>query len=207
MRLLIVGATGRTGQQVTAQALKRGHGVTVLVRRASLSQWEEGQTANLRVVVADPCNTEELSPVLAGQDAVISCLGHRPGGNPWLVRDAARAMLGAMQKMGVKRYLTISGALLFPSYNPLILLLKTIMAERLEDARAMESAISAADVDWTVVRPPHLREGDSRKGYRIKTGARPRITWGLQFRDLAECLLDLAEEQTYLRQVVGVASA
>jgi putative NADH-flavin reductase len=110
MRLLIVGATGRTGQKVTEQALERGHNVTALVRRPSLKHAE-----GLRIVIADPCNIEELISALAGQDAVISCLGQRPSGNPWLVRDAAIAMLDALQRTGVRRYLIVSGALFFPS--------------------------------------------------------------------------------------------
>jgi hypothetical protein len=52
-----------------------------------------------------------------------------------------------------------------------------------------------------------LREGDRSKKYRIETGVHPVLTWGLQFRDLAGCLLDLAEGEGYLRQVIGVASA
>lgn len=201
MRLLIVGATGRTGQQVKEQALTRGHSVTALVRSPSLKQ-----TNGLRVVVADPCNAEELLPALAEQDAVISCLGQRPGGNPWLVRDASKAMLDAIQKAEVRRFVIVSGALLFPSRNPLVLLLKKVMAQKLADAGASESVISAADVDWTIVRPPHLREGGQRMGYRVEAGIRPELTWGLQFRDLADCLLDLAEGENYFRQVVGVAS-
>jgi putative NADH-flavin reductase len=202
MRLLIVGGTGRTGQKVIEQALERGHNVTALVRRPLLTQAE-----GLHIVVADPCNVEELIPALAEQDAVISCLGQRSSGNPWLVRDAAQAMVAAMQRTGARRYLIVSGALLFPSLNPFVLLLKRIMAVKLADARAMENAVSSANLDWTIVRPPHLQEGDRSKGYRIETGARPDLTWGLQFRDLAGCLLDLAEGQGYLRQVIGVASA
>ena len=202
MRLLIVGATGRTGQQVREQALKRGHSVTALVRSRSLAE-----TEGLRVAVADPCRAEELLPIVAGHDAVISCLGQRPGGSPWIVRDAAVAMLRAMGEAEVKRYLLISGALLYPSRNLLVVLVKKMMATRLTDARAMEEAVAAADVDWTVVRPPHLQGGDVRKGYRIETDGHPKLTRGLQFCDLADCLLDLAEGGSHLRKIVGVASA
>lgn len=202
MRLLVVGATGRTGQQVREQALKRGHRVTALVRSPSLPE-----TEHLRVVVANPYDAEELLPIVAGHDAVISCLGPRPGGNPWIVRDAAVATLRVLREVEVKRYLVVSGALLYPSRNPFAALVKRMMAPKLADARAMEGAVSAADVDWTVVRPPYLRKGDVGRGYRIETGACPDLTWSLHFRDLADCLLDLAEGESYFREVVGVASA
>ncbi len=53
MRLLIVGATGRTGEKVTEQALARGHNVMALVHRPSLKPAE-----GFQAVVADPCNIE-----------------------------------------------------------------------------------------------------------------------------------------------------
>lgn len=88
MRLLILGASGRTGQQVTEQALIRGHSVTAVVRNLP----HDGKKG-LHIVVADPCKLQELVPAMSEQDAVIPCLGHRAGGNAWLVRDAAAATL------------------------------------------------------------------------------------------------------------------
>lgn len=203
MHLLIIGATGRTGRLVTEQAIERGHSVTALVRTPS-----HGLSGNIRIVLGDPRRKDDLLAVLPGHEAVISCLGHRPGGDPWLVKEAAETMLAAMKKLEMRRYLVISGALLFRSYNPVILLMQRMLADRLADARATEKAVTAADIDWTIVRPPHLRDGNHKRGYRTKAGVRPSRSWsGLQFTDLADCLLDIAEGGSYIRQIVGVASA
>ena len=72
MRLLIVGATGHTGLQVIEQGLTRGHLMTAVVRKNTLKEAE-----GLRIVIADPCKTNNLLPLLEEQDAVISCLGQR----------------------------------------------------------------------------------------------------------------------------------
>lgn len=201
MRLVVIGASGRTGQQVTEQALLRGHSVTAIVRNFSLERKE-----GLHMVVADPCKTEELTSAFLEQDAVISCLGQRAGGNPWLVRDAAAATLQAMQRTGVKRFVIVSGALLYPTFNPVALLLKHFMADKLTDGRVAENAITRSESDWTIVRPPRLLDGTENRGYRLKTGTRPSLTWSLQFRDLAACLLDLSESKSHIGEVVGVAS-
>ncbi len=201
MRLVIIGATGRTGQQVTEQALRRGHSVTAVVRSRSLTEQK-----GLDMVIADPCKAEELASAMAEGDAVISCLGQRAGGNPWLVRDAAAATVNAMQSGGVKRFVIVSGALLYPTLNPVALLLKRMMASKLADGRAAEDTITRSDTDWTIARPPRLRKGTATKGYRIETGTKPALTWNLQFRDLAACLLDLSESTSHLREIVGVAS-
>ncbi len=201
MRVVIIGATGRTGQQVTEQALMRGHSVTTVVRNLPPERKE-----GLQTILADPCNTEALTSALSQQDAVISCLGQRAGGNPWLVRDAAAATLQAMQQTGVKRFVIVSGALLYPTFNPMALLLKRLMADKLNDGRAAEDAITQSDADWTIVRPPRLLDGPKSKGYKFVTGPKPSLTWSLQFRDLAACLLDLSEGKSYIGEIVGVAS-
>jgi putative NADH-flavin reductase len=94
MNLFIVGATGRTGQQVTAQAIERGHRVTALLRTPSLQPQER-----LNAIAGDPRRLEDLLAALAGHDAVISCIGQTGPGNPWLVTEAASVMLAAMDRL------------------------------------------------------------------------------------------------------------
>ena len=200
MRLLIVGATGQTGLQVIQQSLQRGHSVTAIVRKSTLKSAER-----LRIVLADPCDKDVLVPLLSQQDAVISCLGQRSRKDPWLVRDASVAMLAAMNESHVKRLVIVSGALLYPSFNPVVLLLKRLLAQKLVDARSMESTVSAADVDWTIVRPPHLQNGPGR-GYCTDSSPRPTLTWNLRYADLAACLLDCAENGAAIRKILGIAS-
>jgi uncharacterized protein YbjT (DUF2867 family) len=114
-------------------------------------------------------------------------------------------MLAAMDWLQVKRYVVLSGGLLFPAFNPAALVLRVMLAKRLADTRAMEKVVRASNIDWTIVRPPHLKNG--AKGYRAKMGGPPSNGWsGLQFTDLAACLLDTVEGEKYNRQIVGVTS-
>jgi putative NADH-flavin reductase len=203
MNLFIVGATGRTGQLVTAQAIERGHSVTALVRTPLLQPGER-----LNVIAGDARRLEDLLTALPDHDAVISCIGHTGPNTPWLVSEAASVMLAAMGRLQIKRYVVLSGGLLFPSLNPAAILLRIALAKRLTDARAMEKIVCASNVDWTIVRPPHLKNGIAARGYKTKVGGPPSKGWsGLQFADLAACLLDVVEGGTYIRQIVGVASA
>lgn len=103
MNLFIVGATGRTGMLVTAQAIERAHSVTALVRRPSLQPRER-----LNVIVGDPRRLEDLLAAIPGHDAVISCIGHKGPNDPWLVSEAASVMLTAMDRVQVKRLVILS---------------------------------------------------------------------------------------------------
>jgi len=203
MNLLILGATGRTGRLVTEKALLRGHSVTAFVRKPSLPVGER-----LTIVVGDPRRIDDLSAVLPGHDAVISCLGNSVPPDQGLVAASASAMLTAMNKENVRRYVVQSGALLFPSTNPVIIAMRMMMAAKLSDARAMEQVVRASNIDWTIVRPPHLKDGVEAVGYRAKVDGRPNNNWAsMQFTDLADFMLDTVENGNFIRQIVGVSAA
>jgi putative NADH-flavin reductase len=71
MKLLVLGATGKTGQLVLAAARRVGHDVTVLVRDPARLP----STAGLMVVTGDATSGTDLGRALAGQDAVVSVVG------------------------------------------------------------------------------------------------------------------------------------
>lgn len=73
MRLLILGASGQTGQQLVQQVLEASHEVTALVRDPSKLDCIDN--ANFKVHKADIFDDEEMKQHLQGQEAVISCLG------------------------------------------------------------------------------------------------------------------------------------
>jgi putative NADH-flavin reductase len=152
---------------------------------------------------------DDLLAVLPGHDAVISCLGNATApADRRLVTESASAMLTAMNTLNIRRYVVQSGALLFPSMNPVIWALQLGMASKLADARAMEHVVRASDADWTIVRPPQLKHGVDADGYRAQAGARPTRKWSsMKFTDLADFLLDAVERGQFIRQIVGVASA
>src|SRR6266436_2565714 len=74
MRLLILGATGRTGGRLLEQALAEGHQVTVLVRDSRrLGAADPG----LQVRVGGVSDAAAVSAAVEGQDAVLVVLGSR----------------------------------------------------------------------------------------------------------------------------------
>jgi len=74
MNLLILGATGGTGQALVEQALAQGHTVTAFARNPAKVRATQ---ANLRVFQGDISNYDSLQAAIRGQDAVLSALGIR----------------------------------------------------------------------------------------------------------------------------------
>ena len=79
MKVLLIGATGFSGQEVLKALLSQGHSVTAITRNAnSLSH----KDARLKVLEGSVLNPLFLEEALAGQDAVINCLGIDGTGPP-----------------------------------------------------------------------------------------------------------------------------
>jgi len=107
-KLLIVGATGGTGQHLVAQALDLGHQVTVFVRDpAKLPAHHE----RLRLAVGTIADhAASLQQALQGQDAVISALGRGQSlKSDQLIQRSVPPLLTAMTAVGVRRLVFTSG--------------------------------------------------------------------------------------------------
>ena len=203
MRILVVGSTGRTGRHVISNALLRGHRVTAVVRDAK----GFAESPQLQVVVADPCNAGDLQSILADHEVVISCLGQRSHGDRHILEKSALAMRAAMRQFDSKRYIVISQALLFPSHNPFIFIVRLLLASHVADSAAMEQQVRESDLNWTIVRPPRLLDGGHPRSYATSIGTRPVGPASMQRADLAAFLLDEAQMPNHVRQIVGITAA
>jgi putative NADH-flavin reductase len=203
MRLYVLGGSGRTGHHLVDQALARGHEVTALVRRENSLP----QRPHLQLIMGDASRPEDVAAFLDGHDAVLSCLGHRRHADNHLLYDAADAVLDAMACTGVGRCMFVSQALLFASRNPLTGLMRLVLASDVADSTAMEHLVELSDTDWTIVRPPRLRNGGAPHGYKAEPGVLPDGPHSIERADLAAFMLDAVEHHRYPRAIVGVTSA
>ena len=71
MKLIVFGATGKTGQHVWQKALGRGHDVTAFTR----SPHKLERSAGLRIAQGDVTDAASVAAAVAGHDAVIVALG------------------------------------------------------------------------------------------------------------------------------------
>jgi NAD(P)-dependent dehydrogenase (short-subunit alcohol dehydrogenase family) len=105
MTILVVGASGATGQYLVSQLLKQGQQVRAIVRSAEKLPESIRNESNLSIIKASILNLsdKEMAEHVAGCEAVASCLGHNLTlkgiyGKPRrLVTDAARRLCGAIR--------------------------------------------------------------------------------------------------------------
>jgi putative NADH-flavin reductase len=208
VRLLVVGASGRTGRILTDLALRRGHDVTGFVRDDS--RLEPGGT-RLRVVRGDVLEPDTLHTAVPGHDAIVSLLAPRPRRSGRVYVEGTRNLADAAVSAGVRRLIVVSaaGAGVSPSALPLAYRIVTripVVARLYPDIAHMETELIArSDLDWTVVRAAILTNGPRRGRYR--TAAGDVVPGGLRISraDLAEFLLGVAETGAHVRQRVAIA--
>ncbi len=200
MKLFVMGATGRTGQEVVQQAIARGHYVTAFVRSPeSITLRNE----RLTVLKGNAMDENELSEAMQNHDAVISTLGPREVFRPGtLLHDSALATTRAMNRSGVKRLVVLSAAAHFPGIPNRIA--SFIMRNQMRDSHAMEAIVQANGLDWTIARPPRLTQEDSVT-YRSREGAAPKMGFTLSRKAVAAFMLDAIEQKKHVHKIVGIA--
>jgi len=156
MKLFLIGATGRTGQEIVQQALERGHHVTAFVRSPeSITLKNE----RLAVLKGNAMDENQLFDAMRNHNAVLSTLGPREIFKPnSMLHDSALATTRAMNRSGVKRLVVLSAAAHFPGIPNRIA--SFVMRNHMRDSLAMEEVVQASGLDWTIARPPRLTQHD-----------------------------------------------
>ena len=202
MKLVVFGASGKTGRELVTQALEAGHEVTAFVRDPSKLDLSHER---LRIVKGDVGDEAVVSLAVRGQDAVLSALGpSKPAFNSMTL--AARHILPAMKKHGVRRLVTLTGAgVPDPNDRPklfnhfITFLLKRISPGVLEDAVRHVKQVRASDTEWTIVRVGRLNDGPKTGSVQtgwVGTGPKPFISRA----DTAAFMLRELTERKHVRQ-------
>ncbi len=201
MKIVLLGANGRTGRLVMRQALDGGHSVTGLVRSDESLQDYRHDRLDIRIGdVSDPSFLEEVLP---GHDAVISTVGPRAPTRTAcrIYADSAVAIAQAMIATGVNRVLVTSTALLFPPSGVFDHALRLLAKNNKNAAAVMEEVIREAGVDYTFARAGFLNDDDD-PSFRISKSA-DALSRSISRAALANFLVTELERSAHVRKVVG----
>ncbi len=207
MKLLVFGASGKTGREVVRQALARGYMVTAFVRQTARLPIAH---ANLRLVAGEISNPEAIARVVAGQTAVISTLGvGQPMTHDQAVIEGVRAIARAAEQASVERLLYLSFIGVHDSRDAAGFVLRqlatTLLRHEVADHEVKEAAIIASFVDWTIVRPPKLTNGRLTAAYRVGEDIRARSPLPLMSRaDVADFMLRQLTDAAFIRKAVRI---
>jgi uncharacterized protein YbjT (DUF2867 family) len=175
-KVLVIGASHGIGLETVNAALRAGHSVRALARSAARIPI---QTTSLNKVLGDALDRDTIRKALEDIEAVIQTLGVDVSARAIFERttlfsQSTRILVDAMQALGVKRLIAVTGlgagdsrghggflydAVAFP------LLLKRVY----DDKDVQEWIIRRSGLDWTIVRPGLLTNRPATGCYRVLT--------------------------------------
>lgn len=165
MRISLFGGTGRVGSILLQRLLDGGHHVTALARNPE----KLPAHPNLTVIQGDAKEQPAIATTILGSEAVVSALGTD---KTTTLSEATPHLIEAMRNEHIKRILTIGTAGILQSrIDPDRLRYEAGDSNRklttaAEEHHAAYRALSASDLDWTIVCPTYLPDGEITGTYR-----------------------------------------
>lgn len=226
MRILLLGASGRTGALALAEALARNHTVTALVRRPDALTPQP----NLTIITGTPLNPPDISQAFASAPesdpvkAVVSTLNTaRTSDNPWakptsppnLMADSARNALVVMREYGVKKMVVLGTNGVGSSRANSAWFFNWVVDHSnlkiaFDDHYAVQKVLEAeaerdAEFRWVDVRATGLSNG-TKKPVKEFGNEGKGVGWLISRKSVAGFLLDAVEGSRWDRQTPVISN-
>lgn len=206
MKLLVLGATGRTGQHIVEQGLAKGHEIIALVRDPAKVTPREGLT----LITGTPTDADAVARAAEGTDAILVALNNpRTSDAPWAKPITTDKILTKVAQnitaLGGKRVVFLSAAGVGDSFEAApwfmrFMINKTNMRYAYADHNSTESAFRASDADWTLVRAMGLSNSDKEKTLVVGTATTPKPGMMIRRSAVAGFMLSSVENGSHIHE-------
>ena len=205
MKILLLGMTGRTGNEIAKLALQDKHQVTALVRTPEKITIND---ENLSIIKGDVTVKEDVELAMKNADVVISAL-NTDGADT--LTESMPLIIEAMKAEGIKRIVTIGTAGILESrIEPEVLRYQSSESKRKLTRAAEEHhktylLLEESDLDWTVVCPTYLPDGEAVGECREERDFLPEGGKKITVGDTAVFVYKQLESDEYIKSRVGIA--
>ena len=204
MRIVIFGATGKTGQHVLRRALEEGHAVTAFTRSVNKVS---ADNPNLNVVQGDVYDAESVAGAVEDQDAAIVALGSNGLGDKTTLTAGTKNVIEGMDRHNTQRIVVLSAVGVRESSRQNSLLTRivanTMLRNIFADHAAQEEAVMQSSLDWTIVRAAVLKDEPASGNYTASNSGKVKR---INRADLADFLVKQVSDASYVKQAISVTS-
>ena len=215
MKILLLGATGRTGKHIIEEAVKRGHKISAIARNP-----EKLKDFTIDITQGSPYDYETVENAITGCEAVINTLNvSRKSDNPWaplaapkdMISKSASNAIKAMGKIGIKRFVALSTLGAGRSWKNIPFILKLIVSASnlkyaFRDHGKQEELLENSSVDYTICRAPMLSDKRNDRGTVSTREGTPPASRVLDRNSAAEFFLDIIENNEHIRETISLSN-
>lgn len=205
MNILVLGATGRVGSQIVQNALQDRHHVTAFVRSKERLQMNDEK---LTVIEGNVLNKEDIILAMDGMDVVVSALSTDGGST---LSESMPHIIEAMENEGIQRIITIGTAGILQSRTSPDLLRyqssesKRTLTRAAEEHHKVYELLKQSTLDWTIVCPTYLPDGERVHVYRVEKDFLPEDGEKISVSDTADFAYKQIESTHFVKSRVGIA--
>lgn len=215
MKILLLGATGRTGQQVVREAVKRSHAISAIARDP-----EKLKDFPIEITRGTPYDYATVERAITGCEAVINTLNvSRKSDNPWAPLRAPKDMISqsctnalqAMEQASITRFVALGTIGAGRSWKNAPFILKLIVSVSnlrfaFRDHGRQEELLEHSAMDYTVCRAPMLSETINDTGAAATPEGVKPVSAKLSRNSAAEFFLTIIENNEHVREIVSLAN-
>jgi putative NADH-flavin reductase len=217
MKILLLGATGRTGRHLLQETLDRGHILHALVRDQSKVKISH---ENLKVFEGSPMDKALLNNATNGCEAILSALNiSRYNDWPWTKLRTPIDFLSSVMKLiielapqhHIQRIIFTSAWGVaetrkdIPGWFRWFIEHSNILYPY-EDHARQEELVKQTSLQWTSVRAAGLVNGKGKRAIIVSFNNSPRPGLTISRRNLAGFILDVLEKNLYVREMPVVSA-
>ncbi|MFA6087914.1 NAD(P)-dependent oxidoreductase [Mucilaginibacter sp.] len=217
MKVLLLGATGRTGELILEELLQRGHTVCALVRDENKMK----VTSSALTVFEDSTLDEQtLNAAMQGCEAIISALNiSRYRDFPWsalrtpkdFLSATIKKVISAASQHQIKRVIVISAWGVNETRAHIPWWFKWIIDHSnirfaYQDHELQEQLLKKSDLNWTAIRPAGLTNSSSFRPVKVSINNSPKPSLLIGRKSVAKFTVNVLEQGIYIRQAPVISN-
>jgi len=204
--VLIIGASKGIGFEAVKRALACGHSVRAMARSADRLRLSD---ENLEKWPGDALSGEDVRSALEGVDTVIQAVGIAAGpdmvlGPVRLFSKSTSILMPAMEEAGIRRLICVTGFGAGDSRASIGCLqripFRILLKRAYDDKDVQEALIRESHLDWVIVRPGVLTNGNRTGRYKVLVDPKAWRNGLISRADVAHFLIQQIDNDAYLRK-------
>ena len=208
MKIIVFGATGSVGEKIVNQALEKGYSVTAFVRNPEKLTSKSHPNSN--IFQGDVLNLADVKEAVKNQDVVLCALGDGKIGK--IRAEGTKQIITALKDSTTNRFICQSTIGAGNSYTNLNFIWKYVMfgfllKKVLPDHNLQEKYIMESDLDYTIVRPSALTDGEISTNYQENFDETvKKLSLKISRPDVANFMIQQIDSKKYLKKAVSISN-